>query len=90
MTNQDRLKQVFDETNEKLGGALRPLKSNSKVVGRDKELKELNYIKGLAILLVFIGHASTPSFLHRPYAYEFIVQLIYSFHMSLFFYLDSC
>lgn len=44
MTNQDRLKQVFDEINEKLGGALRPLKSNSKVVGRDKELKELNYI----------------------------------------------
>ena len=48
-------------------------------------IKELNYIKGLAILLVFIGHASTPSFLHRPYIYEFIVQLIYSFHMSLFF-----
>ena len=48
-------------------------------------IKELNYIKGLAILLVFIGHASTPSFLHRPHAYEFIVQLIYSFHMSLFF-----
>lgn len=44
MTNQDKLKQVFDEINEKLGGALRPLKSNSKVVGRDKELKELNYI----------------------------------------------
>lgn len=44
MTNQDKLKQVFDEINEKLGGALRPLKSNSKVVGRDKELKELNII----------------------------------------------
>ena len=48
-------------------------------------IKEINYIKGIAILLVFIGHAATPSFLERPYFYEFIVQLIYSFHMPLFF-----
>lgn len=48
-------------------------------------IKEINYIKGISILLVFIGHAATPSFLERPYMYEFIVQLIYSFHMPLFF-----
>lgn len=48
-------------------------------------IKEINYIKGIAILLIFIGHAATPSFLERPYFYEFIVQLIYSFHMPLFF-----
>ena len=48
-------------------------------------IKEINYIKGIAILLVVIGHAATPSFLERPYFYEFIVQLIYSFHMPLFF-----
>ena len=48
-------------------------------------IKEINYIKGIAILLVFIGHAATSSFLERPYFYEFIVQLIYSFHMPLFF-----
>lgn len=48
-------------------------------------IKEINYIKGIAILLVFIGHAATPSFLIRPYIYEFIVQLIYSIHMPLFF-----
>lgn len=48
-------------------------------------IKEINYIKGIAIVLVFIGHAATPSFLERPYIYELIVQLIYSFHMSLFF-----
>lgn len=49
------------------------------------DIKEINYIKGLAILLVFIGHSATPSFLERPYIYELIVQLIYSFHMSVFF-----
>ena len=27
------------------------------------DIKEINYIKGLAILLVFIGHSATPSFL---------------------------
>lgn len=48
-------------------------------------IKEINYIKGIAIILVFIGHAATPSFLERPYIYELIVQVIYSFHMSLFF-----
>lgn len=48
-------------------------------------IKEINYIKGLAILLMFIGHSATPSFLERTYIYEFIVQLIYSFHMSVFF-----
>lgn len=55
------------------------------MIEKRKNIKEVNYIKGLAIILVFIGHASTPSFLPRPYIYEFIVQLIYSFHMSLFF-----
>lgn len=64
MTNQDKLKQVFDEINEKLGGALRPLKSNSKVVGRDKELKELNYIMNrrdtpVALLLAPAGAGKT-------------------------------
>lgn len=48
-------------------------------------IKEVDYIKGIAILLVFIGHAATPSFLPRPYTYEYIVQAIYSFHMPLFF-----
>lgn len=48
-------------------------------------IKEINYIKGIAIILVFIGHAATPSFLQRPYIYELIVQLIYSIHMPLFF-----
>lgn len=52
-------------------------------------IKEINYIKGLTILLVFIGHSATPSFLERPYIYEFIVQLIYSFHMSVFFMLSG-
>ena len=52
---------------------------------KQNTIKEINYIKGIAILLVFIGHASTPSFLQRPYIYEFIVQLIYSIHMPLFF-----
>lgn len=28
---------------------------------------EVNYMKGLAILLVFIGHAATPTFLERPF-----------------------
>lgn len=55
------------------------------MIEKQQNIKNINYIKGLAIILVFIGHASTPSFLHRPYIYEFIVQLIYSFHMSLFF-----
>ena len=64
MTNQDNLKQVFDDINEKLGGALRPLKSNSKVVGRDKELKELNYIMNrrdtpVALLLAPAGAGKT-------------------------------
>lgn len=52
---------------------------------KQNTIKEINYIRGIAILLVFIGHASTPSFLQRPYLYEFIVQGIYSFHMPLFF-----
>ena len=52
---------------------------------KQNNIKEVNYIKGIAILLVFIGHAATPSFLVRPYIYEFIVQLIYSMHMPLFF-----
>ena len=56
MTNQDRLKQVFDETNEKLGCALRPLKSSSKVVGYDEELKALNHVinrRDIPITLIF-------------------------------------
>lgn len=52
---------------------------------RKSDIKEISYIKGVAIILVFIGHAATPSFLQRPYHYEFIVQLIYSMHMALFF-----
>ena len=34
---------------------------------------------------MFIGYSATPSFLERPYISELIVQLIYSFHMSVFF-----
>lgn len=34
---------------------------------------------------MFIGHSATLSFLETTYIYEFIVQLIYSFHMSIFF-----
>lgn len=52
---------------------------------KQNTIKEIDYIKGIAILLVFIGHAATPSFLQRPYSYELIVQFIYSFHMPLFF-----
>ncbi|MBC5630503.1 acyltransferase [Clostridium sp. NSJ-6] len=52
-------------------------------------IKEINYVKGIAIILVFIGHAATPSFLDRPYNYEFLVQIIYSFHMSLFFFISG-
>ena len=48
-------------------------------------IKEANYLKGLAILLMFIGHAATPTFLKRPLSYEIVVQFIYSFHMPLFF-----
>ena len=64
MTNQDKLTQVFDEINEKLGGALRPLKSNSKVAGRDKELKDLNIIMNrrdtpVALLLAPAGAGKT-------------------------------
>lgn len=50
-----------------------------------KKIEEVDLIKGIAILLVFIGHAATNSFLHRPIVYEIIVQFIYSFHMPLFF-----
>ena len=39
-------------------------------------------MKGIAIILVFIGHAATPSFLPRPDVYEFIVQFIYLFHIQ--------
>ena len=46
---------------------------------------EVNYMKGLAILLVFIGHAATPTFLERPFLYEIVVQFIYEFHMTVFF-----
>lgn len=46
-------------------------------------------MKGLAILLVFIGHAATPSFLTRPYGYEFIVQFIYLIHMPVFFFISG-
>lgn len=48
-------------------------------------IKNVDYIKGIAILLVCIGHAATPSFLPRPHTYEYVVQAIYSFHMPLFF-----
>lgn len=50
-----------------------------------KYIREVNYLKGIAILLMFIGHAATPTFLTRPFAYEVAVQFIYSFHMPLFF-----
>lgn len=52
-------------------------------------IDEFNYMKGLAILLVFIGHAATPSFLERPYLYEFIVQFIYLIHMPVFFFVSG-
>ncbi|GAA0086320.1 acyltransferase family protein [Clostridium sp. CTA-7] len=51
----------------------------------EKRIDEVDIIKGIAILLVFIGHAATNSFLPRPSTYEFIVQFIYAFHMPLFF-----
>lgn len=50
---------------------------------------EIDYMKGIAIILVFIGHAATPSFLPRPYVYEFIVQFIYMFHMPVFFFISG-
>jgi acyltransferase len=50
-----------------------------------KNIYEVNLIKGIAILLVCIGHAATSSFLPRPITYEVIVQFIYAFHMPLFF-----
>lgn len=51
----------------------------------NKKIEEVDLIKGVAILLVFIGHAATNSFLYRPIVYEVFVQFIYSFHMPLFF-----
>ncbi|MEG0297750.1 MAG: acyltransferase [Clostridium sp.] len=48
-------------------------------------ITEINLIKGFAIILVFIGHAATGTFLPRPSMYEFIVQFIYAFHMPVFF-----
>ncbi|MDU5109575.1 MAG: acyltransferase [Clostridium sp.] len=50
---------------------------------------EIDYMKGIAIILVFIGHAATPSFLPRPDIYEFIVQFIYMFHMPVFFFISG-
>lgn len=50
-----------------------------------KKIDEIDLVRGVAICLVFIGHAATDSFLVRPVAYEFIVQYIYAFHMALFF-----
>lgn len=50
---------------------------------------EIDYMKGIAIILVFIGHAATPSFLPRPDVYEFIVQFIYMFHMPVFFFISG-
>ncbi|MGG7213193.1 acyltransferase family protein [Clostridium nigeriense] len=50
---------------------------------------EVDYMKGIAIILVFIGHAATPSFLPRPDIYEFIVQFIYMFHMPVFFFVSG-
>ncbi|MBE6055135.1 MAG: acyltransferase [Clostridium sartagoforme] len=54
-----------------------------------KYFNETNYMKGVAILLVFIGHAATPSFLIRPYGYEFVVQFIYLIHMPVFFFVSG-
>lgn len=50
---------------------------------------EIDYMKGIAIILVFIGHAATASFLPRPDIYEFIVQFIYMFHMPVFFFISG-
>lgn len=52
---------------------------------KKNSINEVNYMKGLAILLVFIGHAVTPTFLERPFLYEIIVQFIYGFNMTVFF-----
>lgn len=52
---------------------------------KQNNIEVIDYVKGVSIILVFIGHALTPTFLERPYNYELIVQAIYSFHMALFF-----
>lgn len=55
------------------------------IVKDNKRLLELDFIKGIAIFLVFIGHAATDSFIFRPKFYEVVVQSIYTFHMGIFF-----
>lgn len=62
-------------------------------VEKDNRILQLDFIRGIAIILVFIGHAATNSFIYRPVFYEILVQAIYIFHMGLFFvisgFLDS-
>lgn len=50
--------------------------------------KELNILKGIAILLVVIGH-SFPNDFNGNFIYEYIHKFIYSFHMPVFFFISG-
>ncbi len=57
-----------------------------------KRVHELDFIKGLAILLVVIGHTVSQVWDPDPAVYEDspVFRIIYSFHMPLFVFVSGC
>lgn len=51
--------------------------------------KNINYLRGVGILLVLIGHSFPSQDFNNNYFYEYLHKFIYSFHMPLFFFLSG-
>ena len=52
-----------------------------------QRVEHIDYLKGFAILMVLLGHifiAKAPAGMHYPFC-----EIIYSFHMSLFFFVSG-
>lgn len=57
-----------------------------------KRLKEMDILRGIAILLVVVGHSfpdSNTNVFNNVQIYKYLYKIIYSFHMPLFFFISG-
>ena len=56
----------------------------------NRRIEWIDVIKGIAILLVVIGHTFRDEMLDASYVCDFIKTTVYSFHLPLFFSISGC
>ena len=58
--------------------------------GNNKRIDWIDIVKGIGILLVILGHAPRDIMREKFFIIDFFYQIIYSFHMGLFFSISGC